>query len=164
MLWLFTDPARLPDPRQAVASLPRGLCGVVFRHDDPRLGRDIARICRARRNALVIAGNWRLAASLGAGEHLRRGRGPARAGLVTSSAHSMIELRRARRAGAKLVFLSPVFATASHPGAAGLGIKRWAALAKRGDVAALGGIDGRSIRRLPRFCPAVGAIGALASA
>ena len=162
MLWLFTDPVRLPDPRAAVAALPRGLCGVVFRHDDPALAQDLARICRARRNALVIAGNWRLAATFKAGEHLRRGHGPARARLVTSSAHTAMEVRRARRAGAALIFLSPVFATASHPTAKGLGVVRWAALARGGNVAALGGIDGRSIQRLPRVCAAIGAIGALA--
>ena len=57
-LWLFTDDRRLPDPRGAVASLPRGRAGVVLRHDnDPAraaLGRDLARICRARRLTLVV--------------------------------------------------------------------------------------------------------------
>jgi thiamine-phosphate pyrophosphorylase len=166
VLWLFTDPQRLPDPRQAVAALPRGMCGVVLRQDDAALGRDLARICRARRNALVVAGNWRLAAALGAGVHLRRGIGPGRGRLLTSSAHNRVELRRARRAGAALVFLSPIFSTASHVGVLGLGMTRWAALAmtlaRGGDVAALGGIDGLTARRLPRFCAAVGAIGALA--
>lgn len=161
VLWLFTDPQRLPNPRQAVAALPRGLCGVVFRHDDVALGQDLARICRARRNALVVAGNWRLAAALRAGVHLRRGMGAGRGGLVTSSAHNRIELARARRSGAALIFLSPLFATASHAGAPGLGVTRWAALARGGKVAALGGIDGATVRRLPRSCRAVGAIGAL---
>ncbi len=32
-LWLFSDPARMPDLLGAVAALPAGLCGVVFRHD-----------------------------------------------------------------------------------------------------------------------------------
>src|SRR5438270_793038 len=31
-LWLFTDPARIDDLAGAVATLPRGLCGVVVRH------------------------------------------------------------------------------------------------------------------------------------
>src|ERR1041384_7766902 len=79
-LWLFTDARRLPDPRPAIARLPRGLAGVVLRHDaEPgraMLGRDIARICRARRLALVVAGDARLAAVLGAGVHLRGGRWP----------------------------------------------------------------------------------------
>ncbi len=121
-LWLFTDARRLPDPRPAVARLPIGLGGVVLRHDgEPgrlALGRDLARICRARRLTLVVAGDARLAAALGAGLHLRGGRWPGpvrpRRGLVSSSAHGSAELHRARRAGADLVFLSPVFATASH--------------------------------------------------
>ena len=79
-LWLFTDQKRLPDPCAAVARLPKGLCGVVLRHDaDPErttLGRRLAAICRQRRLVLVVAGDWRLAASLRAGLHLRGGNWP----------------------------------------------------------------------------------------
>jgi thiamine-phosphate pyrophosphorylase len=173
-LWLFTDARRLPDPRPVAACLPRGLAGVVLRHDgEPgreTLGRDLARICRARRLALVVAGDARLAAALGAGMHLRSGRWPGvtRPGrrLVTSSAHGLADLLRARRAGAALAFLSPTFATASHPEATALGSVRWARLAGSAGlrVAALGGITGASVQRLPvRICHAVGAIGALVS-
>jgi thiamine-phosphate pyrophosphorylase len=180
-LWLFTDARRLADPRPVVARLPKGLAGVVLRHDeDPRraaLGRDLARLCRARRLALVVAGDPRLAAALGAGMHLRGGRWPTaappprrRGAMLTSSAHDVAELRRAARAGVDLVFLSPAFATGSHPGATALGPLRWGLLARtaavpvgRLSMAALGGIDGASVRRLPRnMCRAVGAIDALA--
>jgi thiamine-phosphate pyrophosphorylase len=74
-------------------------------------------------------------------------------------------LRRARRNGATIAFLSPAFATASHPGDPALGACRWASLAARAglSVAALGGIGGSSVRRLPwGRCRGVGAIGALA--
>jgi thiamine-phosphate pyrophosphorylase len=177
-LWLFTDDQRLPDPRASVARLPRGRAGVVLRHDHHPsrvvLGRELARICRARRLVLVVAGDVRLAARLRAGVHLRGGRwpGPIRhPGVVTSSAHSIADLRRARVAGAGLTFLSPAFPTASHPGAPGLGPLRWAAMARaatlRGadaGIAALGGVDGRTVKRLPpRLFRAVGAIGALSS-
>jgi thiamine-phosphate pyrophosphorylase len=171
-LWLFTDARRLPDPRPAVARLPRGLAGVVLRHDgEPgraALGRDLARLCRARRLALVVAGDTRLAAAVGAGVHLRAGRWPdvlRRAGPITSSAHTYADLVRGRRAGAALAFLSPAFPTPSHPGAAVLGPVRWSLLARATStpVAALGGVDGANVRRLSRgLCQAVGAIGALA--
>jgi thiamine-phosphate pyrophosphorylase len=148
------------------------MAGVVFRHDGQpdrgALGRALAQICRTRRLALVVAGDLRLAATLGAGVHLRGGRwiGPIRRKcLVTSSAHGLADLRRARRAGADLAFLSPVFATASHPGETALGVHRWGGMARTANlpVAALGGIDGASVRRLPwRHCTGVGAIGALA--
>jgi thiamine-phosphate pyrophosphorylase len=172
-LWLFTDSGRLPNPRASIAALPRGKAGVVLRHDGDRgrlaLGWDVARICRTRRLMLVVAGDARLAARLHAGVHLRGGHwpGPLRPrGLVSSSAHSVSDIRRARRAGASLVFLSPAFPTASHADAPALGPLRWAAMARRGGagsaIAALGGIDGRSVKRLPRdLCQAVGAIGAL---
>lgn len=171
VLWLFTDAHRLADPSAAAARLPRRMSGVVFRHDGvpdrAKLARNLARICRQRQMALVVAGDVRLAVRCGAGVHLRAGRWPGplrRSGLVTSSAHNLRELRRARRAGASLVFLSPAFPTESHPDARALGAVGWSGLARRSavPVAALGGVDGRKVRRLPpRFCYGVGAIGAL---
>jgi thiamine-phosphate pyrophosphorylase len=179
-LWLFTDARRVADPRPVAAGLPKGLAGVVLRHDgEPgraALGRDLARLCRARRLRLVVAGDPRLAAALGAGVHLRGGRWPGGApvlvrrrvgALVTSSAHGVAELRRAARAGADLAFLSPAFTTRSHPDATVLGSLRWGRLLRgaRLPVAALGGISGVSVRRLPRGrCRAVGAIEALGAA
>jgi thiamine-phosphate pyrophosphorylase len=173
-LWLFTDYRRLRDPRPAIARLPRGLAGVVFRHDeDPdraALGLAVARLCRARRLVLVVAGDTRLAAALHAGCHLREGRWSGhvapRRGPITSSAHRGADIARARLAGADLVFLSPVFPTASHPDARTLGALRWSRLASGAGVsmAALGGIDGHSVNRLPRrYCHAIGAIGAMSA-
>lgn len=169
VLWLFTDAARLPDPLPGIRRLPHGLAGVVLRDDHlPArlvLGRRIAAICRRRRLALTVAGSWRLAATLHAGLHLRGGRWPAGAPrhlpAMTSSAHGIADLHRARRAGVTLAFLSPAFATASHPGAPGLGPVRWGLMARRvGGAGALGGVNGQSVRRLPpRFCRAIGAIG-----
>ena len=191
-LWLFTDEQRLPDPRRSVACLPRGKAGVVLRHDhDPdraQLGADLARLCRMRRLVLVVAGDVRLAAELRAGVHLRGGRWPGslrHGGVVTSSAHSIPEARRAKAAGACLVFLSPAFPTASHAATPALGPLRWTTMASAANarpamalprrcvrqtqragagIAALGGIDGRSVIRLPAgLFEAVGAIGALAT-
>jgi len=166
-LWFFTDAARLPDPLPVIRRLPKGLCGVVFRHDAApdraALGRRIAALCRARRLRLVVAGDARLAASLHAGLHLRGGRRGVMPlpPLVTASAHNPPELARARRAGAVLVFISPVFVTKSHIGAPVLGAAGWrrlAWLAGRTCSAALGGIDGRRIRTLGSACTAAGAI------
>ena len=177
VLWLFTDPGRGADPVAAAGRLPKGLCGVVFRHDGvagrAALARAVARVCRARRLAMVVAGDGRLAAALGVGVHLRGGRWPdslrrkvlPAGAVVSSSAHSIEQVRRARLAGAELVFLSPAFPTASHTGAPGLGPSRWGVLARGGGlcrILALGGVTGRSARRLPgRFLDGAGAIGAL---
>lgn len=165
-LWLFTDAARLADPVAAVAGLPKGLCGVVFRHDGvPGRGallRATWRVCRARRLVMVVAGDGPVPA--GVGRHLRRGRGgQAGGGPITASAHDVGELVRGFRAGAGAVFLSPVYPSASHPGGGAIGVWRWGLWVGRWRMAvfALGGIDGRSVRRLPRWMGGVGAIGGL---
>jgi thiamine-phosphate pyrophosphorylase len=171
VLWLFTDEVRLPDPMPAIRALPSGLCGVVFRHDATpnraALGRQLAKLCRARRLVFVAAGDPRLAAAMHAGLHLRAGRRSLlrpHDGLVTSSAHNMTEIRRAAAAGAKIIFISPAFATASHPGARGLSAIQWNNLARRaphGTAYALGGVDGQKMTSLASFCCGAGAITAL---
>jgi thiamine-phosphate pyrophosphorylase len=163
------------DVMALVQTLPPGLCGVVFRHDGvpdrTQLAQRLSAICRARRLTLVIAGDAKLALSLRAGLHLRGGqladltRVPRHA-LRTASAHDTRQLRRARDSLANLVFISPAFPTRSHPHAATLGAHRWRLLARRTAPAkayALGGIDGRSVRRLGAACHGAGAIDALLS-
>jgi len=174
VLWLFSDAARGGDVVAAIGRLPKfGLCGVVFRHDGvagrAALLAKVAAACRARGVALVVAGGSRRF-----GVHLRGGRWsggkvggvrPARAGLtppyVTASAHDVVEVRRAARAGVDIVFISPVFGTASHPGVSGLGMVRWNNLARHrgGAVAyALGGVNGNSVKRLAGLCCGAGGI------
>jgi thiamine-phosphate pyrophosphorylase len=131
----------------AVARLPRG-AGIVFRHYSlaPEARRalwdEVRAAARGKGLTLVVAGPALPGAQ---GSHNRRGRG-----LRTWSAHNLREIRAAERAGAHLIFLSPVFATRSHPGGAVLGARRFAALAHqtRLPVIALGGVDGEKARRL----------------
>jgi thiamine-phosphate pyrophosphorylase len=83
--------------------------------------------------------------------------------LITVSAHGIPGLLRARRFGADAALLAPVFATESHPGAASLGILRFARLvhAARLPVYALGGMSGATARRLNGSgCAGIAAIGA----
>ncbi|MEH3107387.1 MAG: thiamine phosphate synthase [Sphingomonas fennica] len=142
---------------RALAALPCG-SGVVFRHHaTPPVERralfdQVRRIARARRLVLVLAGPPRLARGWRAdGAH---GRSPHRAsGLIrTMPAHDPIELRAARRAGADLAFVSPVFATRSHPGAPALGRVRLGlllrAVRRHPPAAALGGMTARRARSL----------------
>ena len=174
VIWLFTDEMRLPDPLPAIARLPRGLCGVVFRHagapDRAALALRVAALCRRQGLALVVAGDARLATRIGAGVHLRGGSRPGRAGfgwmqprngLVTASAHDIPEIRQARLAGAEIVFLSPVFPTASHPGRAALGPVKWANIVRRFnglELYCLGGVNGGNIRLTGKFGAGAGAI------
>jgi thiamine-phosphate pyrophosphorylase len=135
----------------ALKRLPRG-SGVVFRHytlpegERRDLLRKVSRICRQRRLLLVTSGNLPAAD----GWH---GRGSPRnaRGIHTAPCHDVREIRTAERAGADLLFVSPVFPTRSHPGARTLGRVRFGLLSGRTrlPVIALGGMDGRRARGLP---------------
>jgi thiamine-phosphate pyrophosphorylase len=127
--------------------LPTG-AGIVFRHyslpaAERRALWDRVRLLARRRGlTLIVAGQVLPGAN---GSHNRRG-----GGLRTWSAHNLREIRAAERAGADIIFLSPVFSTRSHPGAPALGPGRFALLAHqtRVPVIALGGMNAEKARRL----------------
>ena len=177
-LWLFSDPTRLPDPRAAMAALPRG-AGVVARGLAPGLLRPVARLARQHGLKLLVAGDGRAALALRAGLHLpdRResagllpfliARRAARGCFILSmAAHGgQRGAARARRLGVDCLFLSPLFPTQSHPGAPALGVLRWAALARGlpAPCMALGGITLARLGAVPRRAAGVAAIGGLAA-
>jgi thiamine-phosphate pyrophosphorylase len=136
----------------AVQRLPTG-AGIVFRHyslSEPerrRLFDRVAAVARQRQLMLFLAGSDQEAAGWGADGSHGRGRG---SGLRSAPVHNLAEIRTAERDGAALLFLSPVFATRSHPDARPLGPARFNFLARRTDlpVIALGGMDNIRVRRV----------------
>lgn len=152
-LWLMTD-ERIDDVLGAVAALPKG-AGVVFRHHATpakqrrALYEQVRRVARQRRLTLLLAGTPAQARSWRAdGAHHRSELRSA--SLRSVSVHNAPELQIARRAGADLIFVSPVFATASHPGARALGIVRAGLLActERHRSIALGGLTATKWRQV----------------
>lgn len=143
-IWLMTDERMGDTLWQALERLPRG-SGVVFRHYSLPLAARRALFARVRRVAarrqlvLIRAGRDRL----GAREQGMHGRDPRRhPGINSWPAHSRAEICAGLRAGADLIFVSPVFATRSHPGGRTLG-RRGALAIKQGIAArfiALGGL------------------------
>ncbi|WP_343518159.1 thiamine phosphate synthase [Sphingomonas sp.] len=146
--WLMTDP-RLGDALwEAVAALPRG-SGVILRHYQLPAGERrmlfaaLRRIARQRGLMLVVGGRDSLGRGV-AGSHGRH------RGALTAPVHSRREAIAAAHAGARLLFVSPVHPTRSHPGARALGPVRLG-LVTRGlhvPVIALGGMDERRWRAL----------------
>ncbi|RDE04857.1 thiamine phosphate synthase [Sphingomonas aracearum] len=140
--WFLTD-ERAGDPRPVLRRLPAGT-GVVFRHratppaERRVLLAEVRRIAARRGLVLTVAGESH---GRRAGR-LRQGHG--------WPAHNRVEVRRGAAAGAWVLFVSPVFATRSHPGARALGPARAAALAKRTHipVVALGGMNARRFAAL----------------
>ena len=151
-LWLMTDERQSDRLLDAVARLPEG-AGIVFRHYSlPEVARRdlFDRVRAAHPGLLLLAGPADEAKRWGAdGSH---GRGPGR-GLRSAPVHDYAEIRAAERDGAALLFLSPVFATRSHPGTKPLGIPNFAWLTRRTrlPVIALGGMNVERGKRLASF-------------
>jgi thiamine-phosphate pyrophosphorylase len=146
-LWLMTDERQGEALFTAITRLPRG-AGIVFRHyslaraERRALWERVRTATQGRGLTLVVAGPTLPGAD---GAHNRASRG-----LRTASAHNLREIRAAERAGAHLIFLSPVYPTRSHPDAPTLGPRRFAALAHQTKlpVIALGGMDADKARTL----------------
>jgi len=154
-IWLLSDARNDAQLERALAQLPPR-SGFVFRHyhlePEVRLGRYNALRSLAERlgHTVVLAGNetWPADGTYGG---LRRRSG----GLHLATVHDELELQAAADDAADGVFLSPVFATASHPGAPALGNERFHSLARQSavPVIALGGMDAEKARELgwPRW-------------
>lgn len=158
-LLLITD-ERLGDALwPALAALPRG-AGIVFRDyglaGPARRARydRVRAIARRRALILILAAAPRQAAAWRAdGCHGPLPHRTARPLLRSAGAHDRAALIGARRRGADLILVSPLFATRSHPGAPALGPCRAAAIAgcDRSDLVALGGMTRARARRLAGF-------------
>ena len=144
--------------REFLARLERALAGglklVQVREKEMpetgllRLAADVVRLAHARGARVLVNNDVELAQSIGAdGVHLTSAqirqldRCPA-PGLVGASCHDADELARAQALGADFAVLGPVLPTPSHPGAAGMGWERFAALLRdcAVPVYALGGL------------------------
>lgn len=159
-LWLFTDeridPAML---LAAVARLPRG-AGIVFRHygwekhTRRAMFRQVRALAARRGLLLLLGGDVRTALAWQADGWHRptNDRRRVNAGHLLRSApcHDRQQLYAARREGADLAFLSPVFTTRSHPGARSLGPLRFGLWIEGAGlpVVALGGMSARRFTRL----------------
>jgi len=140
--------------RRLEQALARGLKLVQVREKemDGKALRDFAAraigLAHAHGARVLVNGNLHVARELGAdGVHLTSAqlkeiRQRPDIGLVGASCHDAGELAQAQALGADLVVLGPVAPTPSHPGAAGLGWARFAALLKDYPlpVYALGGL------------------------
>jgi thiamine-phosphate pyrophosphorylase len=124
----------------AVGRLPDG-AGIVFRHyslAEAARRTLFDRVKEAAPGPVLLAGPAERAMSWGAdGSHGRH------RGATSAPAHALAEIRAVEAAGASLIFLSPVFATRSHPDAPVLGPDGLAALARETalPVIALGGMN-----------------------
>jgi thiamine-phosphate pyrophosphorylase len=152
-IWLMTDP-RIGDLAACIARLPKR-SGIIFRHYEYRLGerralfRQVQRLVARDRHILILADRPHVARQWGAdGAHsrsLHRSQG-----IRTVAVHSAREAALAKRIGADLIFVSPVFATRSHPDAQAIGAVGLGRIAgqMRDRTIALGGMTAKRAKSL----------------
>lgn len=163
LLWLLSDARNDTVLQDSLKAMPRG-SGFVFRHyhleSEARRHRfdELSKCAREMGHVVILSGeeDWGADGTYG---DVRR----SAPGLRLATAHNEDDIRRAAQVEADAIFLSPVFATASHPGAPTLGIKGFHALAQQSPVPviALGGMTHERAREL--HWPRWGAIDGLAS-
>lgn len=157
----MSDPERLAEPFAALDALPRGAIMILRpAYSLPaRHTRFYHRKARTRNQILLISSSARgQTFEIAEGRHL-----PEQACYrrhldlewLSAAAHGEKALVAAARAGARLVLISPVFATASHIGGRSLGVVRLAQLVSRARQLglmpyALGGIT--AIAQVQRLC------------
>ena len=149
----MTDP-RIGDLTTAITRLPKG-AGIIFRHYELPQGarrglfRRVQKLAKARRHLLLLADTPIRARQWGAdGAHSRS---PYRSiGIRTVAVHNAREAALAKRIGADLIFVSPVFATASHADARAIGAVGVGQIAgrQRERTIALGGMTAKRAKSL----------------
>lgn len=161
LVWLLSDARNDAGLVAALATLPRG-SGFVFRHyhltAEARRERfaQLAWIARDHGHTVVLSANPAIVRDWGAdGIYGSGALDPAPGTLRLATAHDAAELQTAIAAKADGVFLSPVFATRSHPDTATLGALGFGVLAQQSPVPviALGGMTAERARMIdwPRW-------------
>lgn len=168
-VWLVSDERNDANLEAALARLPAG-SGFVYRHyhleGDTRRRRFDALLAVARKggHVMLLAGDADLALEWGAdGIYGPPGKLGKRPGLLRlATAHDAREIYLANRNDADALFLSPVFATRSHPDGRCLGVSIFRELAARSriPVIALGGMTAERAAEMdwPRWA-AIDALG-----
>lgn len=154
LLWLLSDERNDERLEDALARLPEG-SGFVFRHyhlaPAERRARfdELSRAARARRHLVIVSGGEEGFADAD-GIYAKAQQSRTGTGLFLVTAHHAGEIEQAERSGADGIFLSPVFATRSHPGGPALGPSGFNVLAQRTalPVIALGGMTAERAENL----------------
>ncbi len=157
-VWLMTDPRIDNDLLAAVQRLRFG-SGVILRHyhleptERRALFLALQSICRRRGHMLFLAGDERTAVRWGADGFHNRVAPRTRFRRLSRSApvHNPREIAVARRNGADILLLSPVYATATHEGERPLGPLKLRSLSSLGHgqaIIALGGMTDRKAAML----------------
>lgn len=161
-LVFMTDRTAIPDPITIIKHFPKPVLVIIRDYDHPdryEYTKQIAAICQTYHHPYLVANNVQLAQTIKAnGVHLSeytvkqathiKKRYPN--WVITSSVHNQQTLNAAQRYPLDLIFISPIFATQSHPHKTTLGFIKLQELARKSIIPsyALGGINNENCHLL----------------
>jgi len=164
-LAFMTDHERIPNPDSLLNALPQGTA-VIFRDydvpDRTSLAQKLCTSARAKGLLFFVAADIKIARDVGAdGVHIPGFLNSAERRLLVKGAnmtgheltfacHSWSDIQFANEIGVAAAFLSPAFATRSHPGASSLGAAKFKTLARQASrpIVALGGVKAHNAWQL----------------
>ena len=158
-LIFMTDSERVSNTVEACSRLPAGTIIICrdYHHADRRgLAAELRGVTRENNQFLIVAGDIELAHYVGAdGYHMPEYQldsppNLAGFGLVSAACHNRRSLKKAERLAVDFALVSPVFRTASHPGAQHLGVHRLRRMMAgvKVPVVALGGVNRNTVGAL----------------
>jgi len=165
----FTDRKRCANLSLTIAKLPKN-SAVIFREYDLKsdereaLAKEIIAICRAKNHKILIAKDLALARKLGAdGTHFsdhdklplqifNRQNYP-RKFIFSFACHNFLSVIKLQKLEADLIFVSPIFATKSHPNAAPIGLRQLSKIIRYSKIPifALGGINKKNVYAIKKL-------------
>lgn len=161
--FFMTDPTRIADAQGVIEQLPADV-GVIFRHfglaAQIELAPSIAALCHQQQRTFLVAADRNLARKLGADGVHWPGRLAGEASryrdsghIMTMSAHSMRDVKRAEAAGADAAIISTIFQSDSPSASKPIGVGRLAVIQRQSNIAlyGLGGIDATNVERVARI-------------
>ena len=159
LYWIFLDSNRISDYIIFLNAIPANRkIGIVIRNKNKNslytLSKVISKICKKKNFTFLVSSSLAIANAVGAdGVHYPKNINYAKKNskiLVTCSIHGKSDYRRAKVLNANLVFISPLFETASNLKKVPLGLQRISLLANflKCQYSILGGIDSKNIKSL----------------
>ncbi len=159
LFWIFLDADRIKDYKKFITAIPQSRnIAIIMRSKSKKnyycYAKILLKLCKSKKFTFLIANNFKIAKAIGAdGIHYSSKVNFARKdrNLITScSYHGHNDYKRVKQLYSNLVFISPIYTTASNKNKKALGLIKISLLANylKCQYSVLGGVSNKNISSL----------------